>query len=572
MSYDVLTPEEKAVEEFPRLNAKKLTAEVNRLFRHYLFVRRQGEEIEVWTSCCGKHKTMPRIPRTITPADWPVLYGEHNDIGRCPYCGAEITVKSTAHLGAKKALLEYHPVIFLKEKGGALYARCYWARKDYRDKLHDMPKFLFVGCHKFSMGKTEHYYKDPWKNFRITRVTEEGSIDPRKRKINEPFYDGGGIYSQRYVPYTIFGMEEIAKSDLKYCQYDRFRVKQDAEVTLHWDFIKYMTAYTVYPKQIEMLMKLGGEKLVWDLVCGRSKNRDVLSWRETDPRKAFRLTKQEMQAWKDSGCDIRRIGDYRRLNRNGDKVSFELLREVEEAFGVTITDFFGWCAENGERVKDAMRYLHRFTGPRCNGMGYRTELDVWVTLKDYLRMAETLGYDLSVETVRRPRDLDLAHNNATEEINLRREREQAEKDRELARQAKESLKARRRKYDVKAEGYIIRIARTAEEVREEGRRLEHCVGGYAERHMKGTTTILFLRDAECPGKSLYTIEMNGNRLIQIHGYKNEGVYSGKRIAPDPRVTMAWLIDPWLKWLEKGSKRNKQGEPVGLKIKRKDGAA
>ena len=364
--------------------------------------------------------------------------------------------------------------------------------------------------------------------------------------------------------------EEIAKSELRYCQYEKFREEQRYDEGLHGDFIKYMTAYTVYPKQIEMLMKTFGAELVRDLVVGRRKNRDIINWNETDPRKAFRLTTEEMRAWKDSGCGIRSIGDYRRLRRRGDSVSFETLREVEENFAQSeIADFLKWCGEQGARVKDVMRYLERFTGPCCAGMGYRNASAVWVTLKDYLVMAETLGYDLTVETVRWPRRLDVAHNEAATEINLRREREAAKKDKELARQAKESLRSRRKKYDVKVEGYIIRIARTAEEVREEGRRLEHCVGGYAERHMKGKTTILFLREADKPAVSLYTIEMQGNRLVQIHGYKNE--YGGGRKAPDPRRTMVWLLDPWLAWLEKRSKRNKAGQPVGLRIK-KDGKA
>ena len=34
---------------------------------------------------------------------------------------------------------------------------------------------------------------------------------------------------------------------------------------------------------------------------------------------------------------------------------------------------------------------------------------------------------------------------------------------------------------------------TTAAIKREGRVLDHCVGGYADRHMKGVTTILFLR-------------------------------------------------------------------------------
>ncbi len=572
--YEVLTDEEqdKVLRDFPRINAKRLTKEVNGLFRAYLFVRRRRNEIEAWTSCCGRHEVMDRIPRTITPEMWPLLSGTHNVAATCPYCGAVVTVKNASRLGTKKNLCEYHPVVFLNAKRGKLYARCYWARKDYQGELNAAPQFMHVSADRFSLGKTEHFFENAWKSGKMDRVTVEGNYDPNHRKITEPFFDGGWMYGPRYVPYTIYGLDEIAKSELRWCQYDRFRELQGEGdrlygcEQLHGDFIKYMTAYTIYPKQIEMLMKTFGAELVHDLVVGRRKNRDIINWNETDPRKAFRLTAEEMRAWKDSGCDIKRIGDYRRLRRRQDSVSFDTLREVEESFTEQgLADFLKWCGEQGESVKDVMRYLNRFVGPMC-GMGYRSASAVLVTLKDYLAMAETLGYDLTVETVRRPRNLDLAHNEAATEINLRRQREAAEADKKQAKETRESLRKRRKKYDVKAGGYIIRIARTAEEVREEGRKLEHCVGGYAERHMKGTTTILFLREEGRPSESLYTIEMAGNRLVQIHGYRNEGFYSGKRIAPDPRKTMAWLLDPWLEWLEKGSPRNKAGKPVGLAVK------
>ena len=63
--------------------------------------------------------------------------------------------------------------------------------------------------------------------------------------------------------------------------------------------------------------------------------------------------------------------------------------------------------------------------------------------------------------------------------------------------------------------------------------------------------------------------MWGTELHQIHGYRNEGLYSAKgRFAEDPRETMAWFLDPWLDWIAKGSRRKKDGTPVVPK-KRKE---
>ena len=99
------------------------------------------------------------------------------------------------------------------------------------------------------------------------------------------------------------------------------------------------------------------------------------------------------------------------------------------------------------------------------------------------------------------------------------------------------------------------------------------MGGYADRHLNGKTTILFLRDRQSPGKSLVTMEMNGNKIVQIHGWDDERTAckaNPKR--KSPRELYAEFLGPWLAWLEAGSKRDKHGRPVMPKSKKAAGAA
>ena len=107
---------------------------------------------------------------------------------------------------------------------------------------------------------------------------------------------------------------------------------------------------------------------------------------------------------------------------------------------------------------------------------------------------------------------------------------------------------------------------TAAAIRREGKKLEHCVGGYAARHMEGVLTILFLRQADRPNKPYVTIEMNGNQIRQIHGYRND---IG---AADPGRRHKAFLDAWLKWLKAGSPRNADGSPRVAKKRKKEGAA
>ena len=104
------------------------------------------------------------------------------------------------------------------------------------------------------------------------------------------------------------------------------------------------------------------------------------------------------------------------------------------------------------------------------------------------------------------------------------------------------------------------------EIIDEGKTLHHCVGGYAPRHLTGSTTILFLRKAERPDVPLVTIEINGNNIIQAHGHSNEinpCPENPERIAP--RILYKSFFTKWLNWLKKGSPRDKDGAPkIGKK--------
>ena len=60
---------------------------------------------------------------------------------------------------------------------------------------------------------------------------------------------------------------------------------------------------------------------------------------------------------------------------------------------------------------------------------------------------------------------------------------------------------------------------------------------------------------------LATIEMNGNRIVQVHGYRNERepCTDNPKMIP-ARQLYADVLDIWLRWLKKGSPRDKDGNP------------
>ena len=538
------------LEDFPPIeDTDAVTRQVNRLFTPYVFFRQQKEGLELWCSCCLKHATMQMPPRTMTTVEYELIYNGHNDRVTCPYCGARAIYKNAGRLGKKKNLQEYRPIVMLAEKDGDLYARAFWARKTY-DRLDAAPEFYLVECYHFTPGRATiwaRYYGD-----RLEPYSISGNYDPQHRVITEPFTEGSG-YWFRYTPYVVLGFAAIGKSSFRYCGYEGFETGISAEwglevVKTRYDMMKFLAAACIYPRQIEMLLKTNCGELVDDLVCGRKKNKDIFDWRKSNYLDAFGLSKIEMRAWRESGAELEAIALYKKLRRAGLTESFDALKYLGEMCGYTVPmkDFVKLCCRAKVKPAKLASYLSQgqITIPA----------DAFQTYADYIDMAKMLGWDLENDTVRLPKDLYKKHDEAAVEINAKATNEESQC-------ADLGIIKRCAKYNFEMDDYLIRCAVSAGEITREGKTLQHCVGGYAQRHMNGALTICFLRRKDAPHKSLYTIEMHGNNLIQIHGYQND------RGQASPRTTMAWMLNPWLSWLAKGSKRDADGKP---KLPKKEG--
>lgn len=212
-------------EDFPDIDAERLTDEVNKLFKPYLFFKNQKNGRQLWSSCCNK-SGFKELGPVMDSRDMYLLYGEHNDEAVCPWCGRTVQLKNASRLGQRKYLLEYHPVIFLSERGGEIFARAYWARKDYQGALDALPLFMLTFAYHFKPGMAIQWcdYYGKWEQSVIT--PEKYSL--KDRKISEPFKE-----YQKYVSYNVFGWEAIENSSFyQYCQYDAF--SHTAPEALHY--------------------------------------------------------------------------------------------------------------------------------------------------------------------------------------------------------------------------------------------------------------------------------------------------------------------------------------------------
>ena len=134
--------------------------------------------------------------------------------------------------------------------------------------------------------------------------------------------------------------------------------------------------------------------------------------------------------------------------------------------------------------------------------------------KDYIDFCDKLGFDLSSSDVLFPPHLEAAHDRAYSAV-------EAEKLSLEQKQIQHIIKIRK-KFEFRHKDLIIRLPRNPHEIVLEGQALRHCVGGYAERHFLGKTTILFIRKNTDLDTPYFTIEVdNDNNIVQCHGYRNE---------------------------------------------------
>lgn len=552
--------EKKLIEQmndFPLLDTKRCEQQANSLFKPWFFVKNTKDGRELSCSACGRYDT-ENIPRRTMDATWEaVLYGRHDQKVRCPWCGVQTVIKERRYIQRGVLLEEYQPVVYLDEKDGTLYAQAFWARKEYDSgmsaaRLAAPPLFMETAAYRFRPGVTDCYRESNWENhFLHERV--EGNLTNRNW-IREPFTSGGGLF-WRYDAYAVFNVDAIRRSAFRYCQYEQWRNSKEklTDGLSNGDFIKYMTCCTQYPRQIEMLMKAGLERLVTDLVRLHKKNHAVIDWTQTDPRKAFRLSGDELKAWKQSRASVYRIGDYKKFRKMGLPVDFTELQTFDQQLGYERDTARKYCVKYRIRPKVMTKYLLgeiRREGRTFGAFHY------W---KDYVDTCEQLGYDMTDETVLLPKELRKKHDEAAQELIRRKTRIAREKAKKEREEAEKLIRGRVQKYTAEVDGFFFRPAETSEEVVEEGKAMCHCVGGYAERHMAGKLTICFMRRSEAPAASLYTIEMRGDERVQIRGYRNA----------DPRPEAKAACDRWLAWIKRGSKRDKQGNPILPKVKEKE---
>ena len=305
--------------------------------------------------------------------------------------------------------------------------------------------------------------------------------------------------------------------------------------------IDYLERYQ-QPPQIEMLTKMGLTEVVKELVGCRYGI--VADQYAKCPDKFLGIRKERVKQLIAKKGDIRMLKVMqaeKRLNQIWTESQIKRMSEIQMEAGqiAMVTKYMG--------LQKFLNHIEKYAGCQfgtgCSGAEGRLKSTA-DTYMDYLSMRLDQGYDLNNTVYQYPRDLRAAHDEMVYLINKEKLDKRMEEVKWKYPNIQQNYKKLREKYYFEDDEYLIRPARSAGEIVEEGRILHHCVGGnsYLRKHNNGESYILMLRFKDMPERPYITVEIEGEKasIRQWYGDKDR--------KPDQKNMQKWL-DNYLKYLK-----------------------
>lgn len=412
---------------------------------------------------------------------------KHNEIVVCEKCGAELKAKNIK-LGRKTLNEEACIYWYSKYDEDTLICEGYSLRRkldDYKsiDIIYNLQaKYKF----KYGFGGKLKLYN--W----YDREFEE-----RRTVFN--FNQGSLANMECYSSHENL-LDSIKDTKFKYMPILR---KADERT------VRDITIFSKYT-WLEQLNKLGFTYLVKEIYYGH-RNYKVINYKGKTIYKKLGITKGQAKELKSDNpgmITFALLKLFKLLNDNGEVTTFKEVKEFYKEFNYSEVDILD-DLKKIVSVKRVTKYLLN----QVKKQKEFTNRSLLIQYRDYINAANKLNYDLSNRKILLPNDLIKAHDNAIVQVKVK-------ENKHLDKKIKKRLE-NLEKYKYECGDYIIRPAVSTKDLIIEGTTLKHCVAtNYTKSYAEGKTTILFIRKKDKVDKSLCTVEINKNRIVQARGYRN----------------------------------------------------
>lgn len=437
--------------------------------------------------------------------DIPAPECRHGKKGKCPSCGSRVTMKAA---GRAKKIVDTAWTEHVQAVRDGLMIRFVKMIKIYEGQTE--PRRIVTEPLRVVIEKGK---KPAWYEKRDSNTKYKSSAEYQKNQgelcvygVNFPRDDlFRGVYRR--------GLEAELKKAFPYNTFMKWMLRNGGKLE-QYSVYDYFAAYSILPL-IESLEKTGKAILVDEIV----KNTGIEGIRK--------LRWIDRTAATVSGMLGITRKQYRLLN-NPTVEEIRACRVLDqhgiEADGISIYRIVKYTRHHSieEDLQKILGYM-----PLRKFLRYtegKEKYDFRNYYFDYLRMGERLGYDFGNDFVLFPKDIREAHDEA---VNILAE-EKREKELAAAAEKDEGIrkmeKKIRQRFTYEDNEYIIRPAKTNQEIVKEGQVQHICVGNgeYREKMEEGKSYILFLRHRDSPDTPFYTVEITpDHEIIQRHGKYNQ---------------------------------------------------
>lgn len=510
------------IDEFktlPELTAQQLQ-QINSCFTAYIFYKKERAQFFDGAGV-PYYRDVYRCTCTACNSEYTHCFEnspKHGDKEECPYCGSEVIMKHVSY-GKKNLREEQRLVVICPENGNKVWMRAYYASKTYNGDPHGnkMLNSMYVKADEnltpeVELSETTRYLLEPG-SARCFHFSWgwNGSYEWYECNSREPFTS----QMSSNWDYFIMDIDVLKETFLRYLDVNTWLRVVNYNFNLrphtYWyatsKMMKYICDFAKFPI-IESLIKSGFGELVAARVLNRQENRRYLNWYAGGITDFFKTLKRpEIRILKDEKYQVLFLRTYSEMKKVYSKTNADICRTDLKHYGTDkLAMLLGIVKKYKLSYTKAKHYLRK-----QNLENETAGIQLW---KDYLDMAKRLSYDIKNEVVLYPKSLQKAHDEASITINALIREKQAEEMRELT-------KKLRKRYCFSWCGLEIVAPKSMQEIIDEGKALEHCVGGYAERHAAGKLAILFIRKQSALDTPYVTMEIRGKEIKQVHGYKND---------------------------------------------------
>lgn len=492
-------------------------------FSHYLFYKAKNKrEVEAVCSHCKKKIIFDRTKHRVY----------NNEKGMCPSCGKKVTYKARGKCGL---IRDERWASYVEPRAEGFLWRYFLVIRIYNKEQHPIfEQHIFEEARAFMVFKNGKIEND---NYEYIEFKQSGKVrwchaEGRIPCISTTLYYKNLPEVWKDTPLKYSALEILSKNNPgKSFRYERL-----------------MKEYLEYPF-LEWFIKMGLSNLVKHVIERYSSN--VIDY------------------------DGKTIYDILKLN----KVNTRILQQLDGGWGILrllqasqeigftfkayqLKEYYETFECNTELLKQAnrkttlhkiVRYIEKESenygigdrGERWNYSfnRYNEREDIRIERKqnmahdwlEYLDWCKALKYDLNNMFIYMPRNFKTVHDRTAQEyqelLDKKAAKEKKRREREAKRKMEQTKKAMaeifaenadvKDAFAIKGKGLILRVPQSADEIKEEGSKLHHCVGTYVERVARGETMILFIRKAADPDTPYYTMEWQNNRVVQCRGSHNK---------------------------------------------------